>query len=262
MIPRSWIQRKGLWTCGWVVICASAWVLLTAGCNPNGAGCGVALGDWTTDTLTLPQGIEGLEVNDRIRLTWDPSAAIPSAVIHAGSGVIEGLSVLEEDQVLRIEDLNSCHWSRRLDAVPHVELRGMQFKDIQLMGQGDFIMTDTLLGGDLMVVCNEMAGDAHLLFHGDTLRFLSPNGVGHARMEGEAIRFRSFCGGFGDLDAEGLQTQQMMFHHAGLGRVDLRPEGYLFLEMSGHGDVHLYGPGDQRDIRISDGATGSLIEWP
>jgi len=59
-----------------------------------------------------------------------------------------------------------------------------------------------------------------------------------------------------------LQTQQMMFHHAGLGRVDLRPEGYLFLEMSGHGDVHLYGPGDQRDIRISDGATGSLIEWP
>jgi len=247
----------GAWTLACLVLSMGMW-----GCNPNGAGCGVALGEWTTDTLRLAAGTSVLEVHGRVDVSWRPSTEEPRAILRAGEGVIQGLSLSESSGTLLLEDNNSCHWSRDLSAIPQVELVGVNFAQVQLYGQGDFVMLDTLTHGDLVVEGDEMSGDISLCFAGDTLQLTLPNGIGHAEVKGTAVRFRSFRSGFGDLNARSMNAQQVLIHHGGLGQVNLQPQGYLFLEVAGHGDVHLFGPGQLRDIRRLPGATGQVVEWP
>lgn len=237
---------------------------LVSGCTPDGAGCTTGLGPQETEVRLLPDGLDRLLVDDRIHVVWTPSDTVPHAIVRAGAGVLAGVRIEADGSsgLARVVDFNGCHWVRRLDAVPEVELVGCTFREILLQGQGDFSMGAPLLSGDLRVEGNEMAGRVGLMFMGDTLTVRMPNGIGHVHAEGEAIRLRAFRSGFGDLDARDLTAGQVMVHHAGLGEVHLRAPGYLFLEMAGHGNAVLHGPGDLRDIRHLDGATGEVIEWP
>ena len=255
----NFMRVSGAWLpfCLGVVLC-----LCVASCRPDGAGCGTALGEMTTDTLILSNAISRLEIEGRIHVSWRPSEEEPVAIRRAGLGVIEGLSLQEESGGLHIKDNNTCHWVRDLTAIPEVELVGMSLEEIQLLGQGDFAMLDTLRGGNLTVEGDEMSGNISLRFSGDTLQLRLPNGIGHAHVMGSALRFRSFRSGFGDLDAQDLDAQQIMLHHGGLGQVDLETRGYLYLELAGHGDVHLHGQSQDQDIRILPGATGQVVEWP
>jgi len=233
--------------------------LVLAGCGRDGAGCLTPLGPIVERPVALDMDVLILELEDRVDVLWDPTGTIPQAVIRAGEGVAAGVSIEQADGVLRISDLNTCHWVRDLAAVPQVLLSGIRPDTVHLLGQGAFIMTDTLHGGDLAVIGDEMAGQTALRFAGDTLQVRMPNGAGHVDIEGRARRLRAFRSGFGDLDAGDLAADQVMLHHAGVGDVRLFGPGYLYLELAGHGDVHLGGAeGDWNILRLP-GATGQIL---
>ena len=238
----------GLWCCG---------------CASEGAGCWTALGDPVQDTVHLDtDDWDRLLVLDRVEVDWWPGDSVPFAVLHAHTGTVEGLRVTPEEDALRIENVNRCAWFRPLDAWPRVELHGVAPPRVELESQADFHMKAPWVGPELAVVGDEMAGDMDLWFEGDTLRVRLPNGIGHARVRGEARRFTAFRSGFGDLQAAEMEADQVMVHHAGVGEVRLRPAGYLFLELAGAGTVILEGPGAERDIHRLPGATGEILEVP
>ncbi len=245
---------------GWVVLCGAS-ALLTA-CSQDGAGCITPLGEPIQDTLFWDIQPVELQVRDRIEVHWWPNDSIPKAVIHAWQGTMDGVSVGMDSEALVIDDRNRCAWVRRLSAVPRVDLFGMRPVEVQLESQADFIMEAPWVGSDLMVDSDEMAGDVSLWFQGDSLRLRLPNGIGHATVRGQARRFSSFRSGFGDLEASGLEADQVLVHHAGLGEVRLRPQGYLFLEMAGAGDAFLQGEEVGWDIRILPGSTGAVTVVP
>lgn len=233
--------------------------LVLTGCGRDGAGCLTPLGPMVERPVALDMDVLILELEDRVDVLWDPTGTIPQAVIRAGEGVAAGVSIELADGVLRIADRNTCHWARDLSAVPQVWLSGIRPDTVHLLGQGDFTMTETLHGGDLAVIGDEMAGQASLRFAGDTLQVRMPNGAGHVDIEGRARRLRAFRSGFGDLDAGDLAADQVMLHHAGVGDVRLFGPGYLYLELAGHGDVHLGGAeGDWNILRLP-GATGQIL---
>ena len=245
---------------GWVMLCGAG-ALLTA-CSQDGAGCGTPLGEPIQDTLFWDIQPAALEVRDRIEVHWWPNDSTPMALIHAWQGTMDGVSVSMESDALVIEDRNRCAWVRRLDAVPRIDLFGVRAPEVQLESQADFTMEAPWVGGDLKVSSDEMAGDLDLWFQGDRLQLRLPNGIGHASVQGRARRFSSFRSGFGDLEASGLEADQILVHHAGLGEVRLRPQGYLFLEMAGAGNAFLQGEEAGWDIRILPGATGVVTVHP
>lgn len=233
--------------------------LALAGCGREGAGCLTPLGPMVERSVPLDMDVLIVELEDRVDVLWDPKGTESQALIRAGEGVAEGVSIEQTDGVLRISDLNTCHWARDLSAVPQVLLSGIRPDTVHLLGQGAFIMTDTLHGGDLAVIGDEMAGQTALRFAGDTLQVRMPNGLGHVDIEGRARRLRAFRSGFGDLDARAMSADQVLLHHAGEGDVRLFGPGYLYLELAGHGDVHLGGAeGDWNILRLP-GATGQVI---
>jgi len=236
--------------------------LLATSCSKDGAWCTTPLGAPRTDTVALDGAVSALEVYDRVEVHWWPEGPTPLAVLHAWEGTADGVRIDSDADVLRIESVNRCAWVRQLDAVPRVDLYGVMPHQIQLESQADFIMKAPWRGAQLTMGSDEMAGDVDVWFVGDSLRLRLPNGIGHAVVRGEARRFSSFRSGFGDLDATALQAGQVMVHHAGLGAVRLRPEGYLFLELAGAGQAILEGPGDEWDIHVLPGATGTVVTTP
>ena len=249
--------------CYSAVWCVAAAALVGwGGCAPDRAGCATPLGATASDEIALGLSPDELVVRDRIEVHWWPGDSLPRITRHAWEGTIAGLSIVEDGGVLYIEDVNRCAWARRMDAIPRVDLKGIAPSRVLLESQADFIMEGPWVGSDLTVEGDEMSGNLHIQFQGDSLRLRLPNGIGHATVEGEAVRFSTFRAGFGDVDATALNAQQVLAHHGGVGEMKLRPEGYLFLELAGAGDVHLMGPGAQRDIHILPGATGTVIELP
>jgi len=260
---RTWPDRgrKAAWRMLQGAGCVVVWGMV-AGCAAEGAGCLDALGERSADTVAITVLPDRLEVMDRVEVHWWPSDSAALAVRHAWQGTLEGLSITEGDGVLRIEDRNTCGWVRRLDAVPRVDLHGIAPSEVWLESHADFVMESAYSEGDLFVEGDEMSGHLHLHFSGDSLKLRLPNGIGHASVKGSALRFSTFRSGFGDLDATGLDADRVLAHHAGVGAMRLRPESYLYLELSGAGQVHLYGDSDQRDIVIGPDATGEIIDHP
>ena len=233
--------------------------LTLSSCGREGAGCLTPLGPMVERPVPLDMDVLILELDDRVDVLWDPTGTGSQAVVRAGEGVAGGVFIEQTDGVLRIADRNTCHWVRDLSAVPQVLLSGIRPNTVHLLGQGAFTMTDTLHGGDLAVIGDEMAGQTTLRFAGDTLKVRMPNGLGHVNIQGRARRLRAFRSGFGDLDARALAADQVLLHHSGVGDVYLTGPGYLYLELAGHGDVHLGGAeGDWNILRLP-GATGQVI---
>lgn len=248
--------------CGMRSTSWSLLLLVLSGCSSQGAGCLDGLGDRATDTVQINTLPDRLEVMDRVVVHWWPADSASLAVRHAWQGTLEGVSITQEEGVLRIEDRNTCGWVRRLDAVSRVDLFGTAPSEVFLASQADFIMESAYPGGDLLVDGDEMSGHIHLNFEGDSLKLRLPNGIGHASVEGLANRFSTFRSGFGDLDATELDADRVLAHHAGVGVMRLRPASYLYLELSGAGQVHLFGESEQRDIVIGPDATGEIIGYP
>lgn len=243
--------------------CVLFGLVLTA-CNRDGADCLTALGDPATRTVQLSTDITAIEIRDYIDVEWSPvpSAEGARATWSGGAGILDGLDATVTEGTLVVQDFNTCRWVRPLDAVPTVRIEGWVCRELWLEGQGSFTMVDTLVGGDLEVVGNEMAGPVKLLFAGDTVKVRMPNGIGHVDIAGHARRLRSFRSGFGDLDARALDTESAMVNHAGVGEVHLNASAYLYLSMGGAGNAYLHtAPADQV-IQYLDGATGNVMMWP
>ena len=249
------------WPSLWGAVCGFTCVVLS-GCAAEGAGCLDGLGGTVSDTVRIDALPNRLEVMDRVEVHWWPADSPSTAVRHAWNGTLKGVTVTEADGVLRIEDQNTCGWVRRLDAVPRVDLHGIVPVHVLLESQADFVMESSYPAGDLLVDGDEMSGHIHLDFEGDSLKLRLPNGIGHATVKGRASRFSTFRSGFGDLDATALDADRVLAHHAGVGVMRLRPESYLYLELSGAGEVHLFGDSDQRDIVIGPDATGEIVDYP
>ena len=229
------------------------------GCTVEGAGCGTPLGEPVSDTLWFEDLPEQLLVTDRVEVHWWPGDTLPHAVRHAWDGTVEGIEVSLHDGELMIEDRNRCGWVRRLNAVPRVDLHGMMPAEVLLESQADFVMESPWTGGDLAVEGNQMAGHIDLWFEGDSLKVRLPNGIGHASAKGTAVRFSTFRSGYGDFDVSALNAERIVAHHAGTGVMTLRPEGYLYLELSGAGTVYLLSEPEAQDLSVWPEATGEII---
>ena len=243
--------------------CLLACLVLTA-CNREGAGCLTPLGAPATRTVELTEEVTAIEIRDYIDVEWSP---VPSpegarAIWSGGAGILDGLDATVTEGTLVVQDFNACRWVRPMDAVPKVRLEGWICREVLLEGQGRFTMVDTLVGGDLEVVGNEMAGPVKLSFAGDTVKVRMPNGIGHVDIAGRAQRLRSFRSGFGDLDARALETESAMVNHAGVGEVHLNATAYLYLSMGGAGNAYLHTVPEDQVIQYLDGASGSVLTWP
>ena len=250
------MTRRGI--LAWLALAFPMWALME-GCTAEGAGCGTSLGQPVTDTLWFEDTPEQLLVTDRVEVHWWPGDTLPHAVLHAWEGTVDGIEVSLDNGELMIEDRNRCGWVRRLDAVPRVDLRGMMPRELLLESQADFIMEAPCTSGDLTVEGDQMAGRMDLWFEADSLKVRLPSGIGHASAKGTAVRFSTFRSGYGDFDASALNAERVVAHQAGTGVMTLRPEGYLYLELSGAGTVYVLSEPEAQDLYVWPEATGEII---
>ena len=242
----------------WLALAFPVWTLME-GCTAEGAGCTTSLGQPVSDTLWFADMPEQLLVTNRVEVHWWPGDTLPHAVRHAWDGTVEGIEVGLDNAQLMIEDRNRCGWVRRLSAVPRVDLRGMMPREVLLESQADFIMEAPCTSGDLMVEGDQMAGRNDLWFEADSLKERLPNGIGHASAKGTAVRFSTFRSGYGDFDASAFNAERVVAHQAGTGVMTLRPEGYLYLELSGAGTVYVLSEPEAQDLYVWPEATGEII---
>lgn len=242
----------------WLALAFPVWTLME-GCTAEGAGCTTSLGQPVSDTLWFADMPEQLLVTNRVEVHWWPGDTLPHAVRHAWDGTVDGIEVGLDNAQLMIEDRNRCGWVRRLSAVPRVDLRGMMPREVLLESQADFIMEAPCKSGDLTVEGDQMAGRIDLWFEADSLKVRLPNGIGHASAKGTAVRFSTFRSGYGDFDASALNAERVVAHQAGTGVMTLRPEGYLYLELSGAGTVYVLSEPEAQDLYVWPEATGEII---
>jgi putative autotransporter adhesin-like protein len=233
----------------------SAFLLLIS-CNKEGAGCFDKagntktivrdIGEFTTIDVTSNVDVQLLtEGNDKVEVT-------------AGENLISGISLEVKDGVLKIENRNSCFWSRGY-VKPLVSIRNSALEQVFQHGYGRIYCTDTLTISTIKLIVEDASGAIDLILDANSINVVS-NNIGPITLTG--ITNSLSVGHYwsdGILDARNLKTQDCNVNHNGSNRMDVNVTNKLGGSINSIGNVYLYGQSPSiREVILTD--EGEIIE--
>jgi len=225
-------------------------------CNKEGAGCFDTSGSIKTIAVDVA-AFTAIDVNSNIdvQLLAD---GIDKVEIIAGENLISGISLSVEEDVLRIDNFNTCFWSIGYTR-PLVKIRNANLLEILQHGYGNIFSTDTLNIDNLRLQVEDASGGIDLLINANTIRLVS-NALGPITLKGQCANlFASHAWGDGILYAKDLIVGDCRISQSGSNRMELNVLNELEGSINNFGDVYLFGqkPGE---ISVDLTSQGKIIE--
>ena len=207
-------------------------------CNKEAAGCFNKAGDVKSVVVDLPE-FTTIDIASNVDVQILTSG-LNQVEVTTGENLISGISLNVEDGVLKIDNLNSCFWSKGYTH-PLVTIRNVGLEKIIQHGFGRVYNTDTLTITDLSLQVEDASGEIDLILDASFVRVVS-NNIGPITLKGKTLKLNAgHYWSDGILYAKDFKVQDCYMHHFGSNRMELNIVNKLEGKMRNIGNVYLYG---------------------
>jgi len=219
----------------WILV--SVVLIIFTACN-KGAGCFDRAGDIKTVLIDVPE-FTSIDVTSNVDVELLSSGS-NLVKVTTGENLISGISLNVEEGVLKIDNLNSCFWSKGYTR-PLVIIRNVALEKIIQHGFGRVYNTDTLTIANLSLQVEDASGEVDLTLDAGFVRVVS-NNIGPITLKGKTgILNAGHYWSDGILYAKDLKVQDCNITHFGSNRMELNIVNKLEGKMGSLGNVYLYG---------------------
>ena len=224
--------------------------------NKEGAGCFSKAGETKSVIVDLPT-FKSIDVASNVDIELLTSGA-DRIEVTTGENLISGISLTVEDSVLKIENLNSCFWSRGY-VNPLIAVRGATLERIIQHGYGRIFTVDTLKTDEISIQVEDASGEVDLILDANYVRVVS-NNIGPITLQGKTSRLDvGIYWSDGILYASNLLVKDCRVNHNGSNRVEVNTINSINGSINSLGSVYLFGQKPSIvDITIT--GDGSIIE--
>jgi len=194
-----------------------------------------------------------LEDNVNLVLTQSDEYAIS---VHGGKNVLKKVKTDIEDNILRIQNNNSCNWMRSFDREITVYANMDSLNHIEYSGSGDIRSTNTITGDSLLLDVWEGAGkiDMQVSMRRNYIYFH----IGTADIHYSGYSHLSYitASSFGPVHAENLNSVFTYINNKGSNNCFIQTQLYLGATIENIGNIYYTG---HPDIQLNDTGDGELI---
>lgn len=207
-------------------------------CNKNGAGCFDKAGNIKTVTIDLPAFTTiDVATNVDVEILGKGSDLIE---LIAGENLVAGISFKVADDILKIENLNTCFFARGYTS-PLIKIRSLNLSRIVQHGYGRIFSKDTLKFDQLTIQVEDASGEVDLIIDAKKIDVVT-NNIGPIILNGktESLNVGQYWSD-GIFYGKDLQAQNCQVNHNGSNRININVINNLTGSVNSIGNVYLYG---------------------
>lgn len=180
-----------------------------------------------------------LRINSLMDVYWhfDTTNKI---VIEAGENLMPFIETEVENNILSITDRNRCNWLRKYKRI-QLHIYSKSLKYIDLYGNGDFTMIDTLVNDSVMVDNWSDISKVKLLVKSNVFSYSLNAGTGDTYIYGSANVCYLWVMGYGYVHAKDFKTAYNYITHKSTGNLTVNVFKETKNELFSLGNLYIYG---------------------
>lgn len=218
--------------------------------------CFKGTGDVTTEIRTLGN-IQTIDLGNNVDLVLHYDS-ISRMRVTAGSHLLDKITTVTENGVLKIRNINKCNWIRDFDPVLIVDVWTPTLKSLFLEdASGDITFSDTLPVSDFRLDSFSSTGNYHLKLKNGIATLAIHNGPADLTAEGDISNLYLYGVAYGKMDCLKLKTVNAYINNQGTNGFYVSPSDILEATIGGSGNV--YYTGNPAIIKKTETASGKLI---
>ncbi len=218
--------------------------------------CFKGTGDVVTEIRSIGE-VKSVDLGNNVDLVIHYDS-IPKMRVTAGSHLLEKITTINENGVLKIRNTNKCNWVRNFDPVLIVDLWVPTLSGIYIENaSGDVTFSDTLSVSDFRLDSFSSTGNYHLKLKEGVATLAIHNGPADLTAEGEIGNLYLYGVGYGKMDCLKLKTTNAYINNKGTNGFYVNPIDILEASIGGSGNV--YYTGNPAIIKKTETASGKLI---
>ncbi|MCH8233001.1 MAG: DUF2807 domain-containing protein [Bacteroidetes bacterium] len=236
-------------------ICFSCMCITLLACNSENAfDCIKKTGPVVIDAVPVAD-FDKISLHDNINLIL-VSGNDMMVQIEAGKNLLSKISINVTDNILIIENLNTCNWVRDYKAI-NVYVTNPSLVEVHMHGYGSVISKDTLHTGYLSIISTDSPGDVSLVIEGDALYIVS-NHLANFTIAGSLDFLRvGFYFNDSKFYGKNLQVKKIELNHNGINTIMISPSDQLTGIIGNTGNVEIYSDPPVIDLKYL--GSGRLI---
>ncbi len=180
-----------------------------------------------------------LRINSLMDVCWHWDTA-NKVVIEAGENLMPFIETKVEDNRLSITNRNRCNWLRKYKRIK-MHIYSKAFKFIDLYGNGDFTMMDTLANDSVMVDNWSDISKVKLLVKSNVFSYSLNAGTGDTYIYGSAGVCYLWIMGYGYVHAKDFKTAYNYITHKSTGDLTVNVFKETGDKLFSSGNLYIYG---------------------
>ena len=232
-------------------------LLLSLGCNkPDAPDCFTRAGSVVEETRSL-ESFSRIDLHDLIELTIVEDTSSTFAIVTGNENLLDKIVTDVDGDVLTIDNENSCRFVRSFKNKVSIELHTSKLSALINYGQGKIQSTNQLKADIFFYEQNHGVGDVDLTLEADSVSIVCHTGIGNVKLSGTTRVVGLFNGGYGEIDARELQSEQAFVNNSSINDIYVSFSEYLFAHIGLEGNIYYSGPPESVDPSME--GSGELI---
>ena len=223
----------------WHIVFSIAMLLSASACQKEGAGCFESRGDQSSERRELEQ-FNDLRVDGRINVILVQDT-LNFAIITFGEKGLAGIETNWSDGELRIEETNTCNWTRKVNPLPEVELHFSTFKNLYTKSAAEVSFQNAFEADSLNIEINDAAGSVFVKVDCQYISIIGHTGATDVTAEGTTDNLYIYNSSYAPIHAEDLTARVASVHNNSSGDTYVRATQRLNTTIEEDGDIYLYG---------------------
>lgn len=212
-------------------------IAVLASCQ-KGTKCIHSMGENTKDTRYV-LSFNRLRINSLMDVYWHLDT-VNKVVITTGKNMLTYIKTEVSNNRLSITNENRCNWLRKYQRIK-VDVYSPAFKYLDLYGNGDFYMTDTITVDSFMVDNWSDISKIKLMTHCQVFSYSQNAGTGDTYIDGSAAVSYLWVMGYGYVFACGLKTGYQYITHKSTGQLYVNVEKEVGARLFSSGNLYVFG---------------------
>ncbi len=210
---------------------------LLASCQ-KGTKCIHSMGKNTEETRFV-SSFNRLRINSLMDVYWHWDS-VDKVVITTGQNMLTYVKTEVSNNRLSITNENRCNWLRKYQRI-RVDVFSRSFKFLDLYGNGDFYMMDTIKTDSFMVDNWSDISKVKLLANCNVFSYSQNAGTGDTYIDGSAAVSYIWVMGYGYVFAKGFKTGYNYITHKSTGQLFVNVEKEVGARLFSSGNLYVYG---------------------
>ena len=233
-------------------------LLLALGCDkPDAPDCFTRAGEVVEETRTL-ENFSRIELHDLIELTIVEDTTSTFAILTGNKNLLDKVVTDVDASILTIDNENTCRFVRSFKNKLSIELHTSGLNALINYGQGNIQSANQLKTDIFFYEQNHGVGDVEISLEADSVSIICHTGVGNVKLTGATRVVDLFNGGYGEIDARALQSEQAFVNNSSVNDIYVNFSEYLFAFIGLDGNIYFSGPPENIDPSIQ--GNGELIQ--